>query len=98
MNSSTNYGNDPNYVNASTKKINFKGKLGSNGQSFDAGHENWVGGVTAYASEMEDKDYEQARGMWEVLGKSGEQEVFIGNVAAHLGGANEEVQRTAVGE
>jgi catalase len=98
MNTTKNYGNDPNYVNASTKDVNFKGKLGANGQSFDEEHEKWVGNVTAYASEMVDADYEQAREMWKVLGKAQEQEVFIGNVAAHLGSARKEVQQEAISE
>jgi catalase len=97
MNTTKNYGNDPNYVNASTRPVNFKGRSGANGQSFGE-HEEWVGKVTAYASEMVDADYAQARGMWEVLGRAQEQDVFIANVAAHLGAASKDVQKGAIGE
>jgi catalase len=96
MNTTTNYGNDPNYVNSSRKQVNFKGRVGANGQSYDQ-HEQWVGRVTSYVSEMVDDDYVQARGLWELLGKAGEQDTFIGNVAAHLGLANPDVQRGAIG-
>jgi catalase len=99
MNTTPNYGNDPNYVRASAKSINFKGKLGANGQSFDVGkHDEWVWGrVESYASEMVDADYEQARGMWTLMGEQKSQDLFIGNVAAHLGMANKAVQEGAIG-
>jgi catalase len=92
-----NYGSDPNYVNASRKDINFKGQLGANGHSYATEHDVWVGKVNAYASEMMDEDYEQARGMWKVLGKAGEHEVFISNVVGHLGKADKDVQQGAIG-
>jgi catalase len=100
MNTTKNYGNDPNYVGAITKTVNFKGKVGANGQSYDIGnHDEWVWGkVESYASEMVDADYEQARGMWALLGKAQEQDVFISNVAGHLGSASKEVQKGAIGE
>jgi catalase len=99
MNTTKNYGNDPNYVGASTKSVNFKGVVGANGHSFDVGkHDEWVWGkVESYASEMVDEDYEQARSMWELLGRAQEQDVFIGNVAAHLGSASKDVQKGAIG-
>jgi catalase len=99
MNTTKNYGNDPNYVGASTKSVNFKGVVGANGHSVDVGkHDEWVWGkVESYASEMVDEDYEQARSMWKLLGRAQEQEVFIGNVAAHLGSASKDVQKGAIG-
>jgi len=100
MNTTKNYGNDPNYVGASTKTVNFKGKVGANGQSYDIGnHDEWVWGkVESYASEMVDADYDQARGMWALLCKAQQQETFISNVAGHLGTASKEVQKGAIGE
>jgi catalase len=48
----TNYGDDPNYVRSSLRPVTFRGSLGANG-SANGGreHEDWVGKVTAYASD-----------------------------------------------
>lgn len=97
----SNYGGDPNYVRSSLKDVDFKGKLGANG--YHAGgqhrHDEWVGGkVAAYTSEVTDEDFVQAREMWKVLGREGEQDDFVYNVVAHLGSAIPRVQDGAVGE
>lgn len=91
----TNYGGDPNYVGATLKKVNFKGKVGANGYS-PGGHEEWVGTVSAYASEVTDEDFVQAREMWKVLGKSNEQGEFVQNLVGNLGKALPELQQEAI--
>jgi catalase len=93
-----NYGNDPNYVNSSLKKVNFKGQVGANGHSDSGKHEEWVGRVASYASEVTDEDFVQARAFWEVLGRAEEQDVFVSNVVAHLGSAIPRVQQEAIGK
>jgi catalase len=91
----TNFGGDPNYVGASLKEVNFKGKVGANGYSTDP-HDEWVGSVAGYASQVTDEDFIQAREMWKVLGKANEQDDFVGNVAGHLGSAIPEVQEETI--
>lgn len=91
----TNFGDDPNYVGASLKQVHFKGKVGANGYSVDP-HEEWVGSVAGYASQVTDDDFVQARELWKVLGKSNEQDDFVENVAGHLGSAIPRVQEGAI--
>jgi catalase len=93
----TNYGGDPNYVRSSLKPINFKGQVGANGYA-PGGHEEWVGQVAAYSSEVTDEDFVQAREMWDVLGKSDEQDDFVHNVAVHLKSALPQVQLDTIGK
>lgn len=96
----TNYGGDPNYVRSSLKEVNFKGQLGAKGHSTGGNekHNEWVGRVAAYTSEVTDEDYVQARMFWEVLGKAGDQEDLITDVSCHLSKAIPSVQKGAVGK
>ncbi|KFY69737.1 hypothetical protein V499_09789 [Pseudogymnoascus sp. VKM F-103] len=94
----TNYGRDPNYVNASLKTVNFKGDRGANGVS-DGGHEEWVAGkVQGYATEVKDDDFEQPRMFWEMLGRTepDEQRDLVSNICTHLGKAIPRVQKEAI--
>jgi catalase len=91
----TNWGGDPNYVGSTLKKVNFEGKVGANGYSTDA-HDEWVGTVAGYTSEVTEEDYIQAREMWKVLGKCGEQSDFVKNLVGHLSLAIPEVQRETI--
>jgi catalase len=92
----TNYGGDPNYVGSSLRAIKFKGATGANGKAA-AGHEDWVGQVSAYASEVTDEDYVQAVDLWEVMGRDGQQDAFVYNVSQNLKGAIPHVQKGAFG-
>lgn len=48
--------------------------------------------------EVTDKDFVQARGLWEVLGRTeGQQENFVRNVAGHLKGARGETRERTYG-
>lgn len=91
----SNFGGDPNYVGASLKQVNFKGKVGANGYSTDT-HDKWVGSVAGYASQVTDDDFVQARELWKVLGKSNEQGDFVQNVAGHLGPAIPRVREETI--
>jgi catalase len=94
----TNYGGDPNYVNASLKAVNFKGSVGANKVS-NGGHEEWIGGkVAGYNSEVTAEDFVQPRMFWQVLGRSGpnEQRDLVNNICSHLGKAIPRVQNDAV--
>lgn len=91
----TNYGGDPNYVRSQLRPVNFKGKVGASGYA-PGGHEEWVGQVAGYTSEVTDEDFVQAREMWKVLGRSHEQADFVHNLAGHLGSAIPQMQADAI--
>ncbi|CAM1500632.1 Fc.00g097940.m01.CDS01 [Cosmosporella sp. VM-42] len=87
-----NYGGDPNYVGSDLKNIEFRGRQGASGYS-TGGHEEWIGQVCGFASQVVDDDFVQARAFWDVLGKQpGQQEIFVHNLSLHLGDAIHQVQ------
>jgi catalase len=91
-----NYGSDPNYVRSTLKTIRFKGQTGAN--AVTQAHEEWVGNVSGFTSEVTEDDFVQAAALWEVLGKAGLQDNFIYNVSQHLGSAIPRVQEATYGE
>ncbi|WYZ46145.1 hypothetical protein EsH8_IX_000370 [Colletotrichum jinshuiense] len=93
-----NYGGDPNYVRSDLKAVNFVGRQGASGY-ITGGHEDWVGQVSGFTSEVVDDDFAQARAFWDVLEKQeGEQENLVSNVAQHLGSAAPVVHEKAFGK
>lgn len=92
-----NYGGDPNYVRATVKPVHFKGQLGANGISIPS-HDEWIGKVTAFTSEVTDEDFVQARGWWDVMARDSTQDAFIYNVSQHLKSAIPEVQEATLGK
>ena len=98
MNTTNNYGSDPNYVRSALRPVNFSGsKYGMIGFAV-GGHQQWVSGAIAgYTSEVIDEDFEQARMFWDVLARQpGQQDNLALNVAAHLGKALPEVQKETI--
>jgi catalase len=86
-----NYSANPNYQ-SSFRSITYK--QGSNHDS----HEQWVGSATNFAFRVFDTDYEQANGLWQVLGRTpGQQDNFVHNVSVHLKGARSEVRERTYG-
>lgn len=83
-----NYGGDPDYVRSSFRPL-AKGPK-------DITHDQWVGQVTAYSSEVVDDDFVQATDLWHIMEKEGEQENFLKNLSGHLGGAVPRVQEESV--
>lgn len=87
----TNYGSQPNYQ-SSFRPITYK-TVGS-----QSTHEEWVGAATSFAFRVTDADYEQANGLWKVLGRTkGQQDNFVHNVSVHLCGARQEVREKTYG-
>ncbi|PSS23489.1 hypothetical protein M430DRAFT_40651 [Amorphotheca resinae ATCC 22711] len=86
-----NFGGDPNYVGSKLRPIHFKGRVGANGYS-PGGHEEWVGRVSSYSSEVTDEDFIQSRELWKIMGKTNQQKDFVHNVSVHLKSALPEVQ------
>lgn len=81
-----NHGANPNYQ-SSFRPITYKKLAGHEA------HEKWVGTATNFAFRVFDADYEQANGLWRVLGRQpGQQEAFVGNVSGHLKAARQEVR------
>ncbi|KAI1102992.1 catalase-domain-containing protein [Jackrogersella minutella] len=78
-----NYGANPNYP-SSYRALTFQSTKPTNP------HEQWAGAaVTGLFDEVQPHDYEQANGLWKVLGRTpGQQENFIGNVSGHLADAH----------
>ncbi|KAI9745720.1 MAG: hypothetical protein M1818_001256 [Claussenomyces sp. TS43310] len=84
-----NYGADPNYVQSSFRPVSYK--------PAPTAHDTWVGKVVAFASEVTDDDFVQARGLWKVLGNQpGQQANFVTNVSGLLGGALPRVQAETI--
>lgn len=95
-----NYGGEPNYVRSALREVRFVPK--AEGLVIGGGkHEEWVRGkVEDYSSEVTDEDYVQCTAFWrDVLGKQeGQQEIFVGNVAGHLRGADDRVWEGVFGK
>lgn len=87
----TNYGSQPNYQ-SSFRPITYKPVV-----SHDK-HEEWTGAAVNFAFRVTDADYEQANGLWNVLGRTaGQQDNFVHNVSVHLCGARQEVREKTYG-
>lgn len=72
-----NYGPDPNYVGSTLRPLRYAGGKTS--------HDEWVGKIADYSSEVVDDDFAQATALWEVFGKHpGQQQAFVSNVAEDL--------------
>lgn len=87
MNFTGNYGDDPNYVGSSLRPTHFatSSKSSKPVQSTITEHEKWVGEVCTYTSSIEDADFEQAAGLWKVLGRDpGHQDRYIENVSGTI--------------
>ncbi|KAH8737693.1 catalase [Ilyonectria robusta] len=61
--------------------------------------EHWAGSaVHALFQEVNDDDFVQAKGLWDVLGRTpGQQDNFIGNVSGHLSGAHSDTRKRTYG-
>ncbi|KAF9877300.1 peroxisomal catalase [Colletotrichum karsti] len=85
-----NYGANPNYP-STFRPLNYKAVKASNP------HEQWAGKVVEdLFGPVTEQDYEQANGLWKVLGRQeGQQANFIKNVSGALAGAVPEVRAKA---
>ncbi|EKG21351.1 Catalase, partial [Macrophomina phaseolina MS6] len=84
-----NYGADPDYVRSSFRPVRYGPK--------DVAHDEWVGRVTAYSSEVTDNDFVQARDLWRIMGEEeGQQDNFLRNLSGHVGKASLSVQNETV--
>ena len=99
MNFGRNYGGEANYIGTRVKPLKFReggGRVRMAGDGDGKGDGEGVrttldystaGLPTSCATEVTERDFEQARGLWGVMGKQeGARERFVGNVAAHVAG------------
>jgi catalase len=67
-------------------------------KAIDAAHENWVGQAVHNLQPVTDEDYVQANMLWEVLGKTkDQQEHLVHNISVHLFAAIKEVRERTYG-
>lgn len=90
-----NYGNLPNYIPSS-----YGPKIIRPAQFEDrASHEEWLGRVTDFESQVTDSDFVQPRQFCHQLGKTeGQQKTFVYNVAVNLYGAISSVRYASYGK
>ncbi|PYI09600.1 putative catalase [Aspergillus sclerotiicarbonarius CBS 121057] len=85
MNFTSNYGDDPNYIGWSLRPTTFATSSTTPTRpvaSTITEHEKWAGEASSFTTTMTDVDYEQATGLWKVLGREeGHQDRFVENVA-----------------
>ncbi|KAK2058096.1 catalase [Colletotrichum caudatum] len=83
-----NYGANPNYA-SSSRPLDYKPV-----KAVNTPHERWAGEVvTDLFGPVKPEDYEQALGLWRVLGRQpGQQENFVSNVSGALAGARADVR------
>lgn len=63
----------------------------------DVAHVEWTNAkVSEYSSDVEEDDYQQARDLWNIFLKQGNDEIFISNLANNIKKALPEVQKEAV--
>ncbi|CAK7264004.1 catalase A [Sporothrix epigloea] len=88
MNVNGNLGANPNYQ-SSYRPMTYK-----EGTRPTVSHEKWSGQATwAVMDDVTDIDFEQPRGLWEVLGKQpGQQDNFVHNVAGHASAAKKDTR------
>ncbi|OLN81709.1 Catalase 2 [Colletotrichum chlorophyti] len=83
-----NYGADPDYVRSSFRKI----KTGP----ADVAHDEWVGRVQTYSSDVTEEDWEQPRMLWKMFKETGEHKKFLHNLSGHVNKALPEVQKETI--
>jgi catalase len=87
MTVNANYGALPNYP-SSFEPLNYRQDV-----KLSESHEKWVGTATAFHwAAVDGIDYEQPRNMWEMFGKTGQQDPFVHNLSQHLQAAKPEIQ------
>lgn len=92
MNVTGNYGSEPNYPSSLKPLVYSQSKLITPSSQKDS--ELWRGHAEAFHWDMTGPDdYKQAAKLWEVFGKTNQQDSFISNVAGHLTNANPKVQK-----
>ncbi|PRT55898.1 Peroxisomal catalase [Wickerhamiella sorbophila] len=74
-----NSGSEPNYP-SSFKPLNYSKGPALAGVS---DHEKWVGTATAFHWSATDAEFKQATALWNVFGKTGQQDALVHNVVAH---------------
>lgn len=90
-----NYGSDPNYIPSE-----FNPDTVVNAEQYvPPDHDEWVGQVTSFKSQVEDIDFVQPREFWQMLAQQpGQQEHLINNVATNLSRAVKDIRQRTYGK
>ena len=80
-----NFGANPNYI-SSDRPLKFKQSATS--QSHDA----WTTQALTFMFQVTDDDFVQPKALWEVYGKTGQQEHFLYNISLHLANARKDIR------
>ncbi|KAK7178313.1 catalase [Paraphaeosphaeria sporulosa] len=83
-----NYGSDPNYVRSSF--------LQAESKEVDVAHDEWVGKVALWQSEVSDEDFVQARELWKIFLEQGNDQVFIHTLGDNLNKAFPDVREESI--
>jgi len=59
-------------------------------------HDEWIGRVQAYSSDVTEEDFEQPRTLWKLFKDQGEDKNFLNNLSGHLSKALPEVQKETI--
>jgi catalase len=94
MNFTNNYEGDPNYAGTKIKPVSFIASdlkpapgTSASGNAVHTLDRADTGIPVSFASEVTDKDFEQATALWQVMGKQeGSQDRLVNNAAAHISG------------
>jgi catalase len=88
----SNYGGDPNYVGSTMKAVKFLPTIETQT------HENWAGSLSAFTTQVSEDDFVQPAALWEIYGKTGQQDNFIKNLSGSLKGVEPHVQKETIGK
>lgn len=62
----------------------------------DVAHDEWIGQVQEFSSEVAEEDWKQPRTLWRLFKQSGDDKAFLGNLSGHLNKALPDVQKETI--
>jgi catalase len=88
-----NYGGDPDYVGSRLNPVSVSKRVQV------PTHEDWSGNVTAFATSISDKDFEQPRKLWQIIcGEPQGKEQFLHNILPTLQDIPDEMKEQVLGK
>jgi catalase len=88
-----NYGGDPDYVGSRLNPVSVSKRVQV------PTHENWSRNVTAFATSISDKDFEQPRKLWQIIcGEPKGREQFLHNILPTLQDIPDEMKEQVLGK
>lgn len=87
-----NYGGDPDYINSELRPVRLSKHYAL------PTHEEWNGRVQVYATGVTDKDFEQARILWQMIQKENAAGEFMDNICPTLLDLSDHLRNQVFGE